>query len=83
MKYLDVYWSDLFKKSDSLTREITRELRGDCRTWFGGHEWEVAALLHGPLTKIVADAEILDKYGTDILVNGSVEASASRGRFRA
>ena len=71
MKYLDVYWSDLFKKSDSLTREITRELRGDCRTWFGGHEREVAALLHGPLTKIVADAEILDKYGTDILVNGT------------
>lgn len=71
VKYLDVYWSDLFKKSDSLTREITRELRGDCRTWFGEHEQEVATLLHAPLTKIVADAEILDKYGTNILVNGT------------
>ena len=71
VKYLDVYWSDLFEKSDSLTREITRELRGDCRTWFGEHEQEVATLLHAPLTKIVADAEILDKYGTDILVNGT------------
>ncbi|QJU09332.1 hypothetical protein FBF27_02800 [Candidatus Saccharibacteria bacterium oral taxon 488] len=71
VKYLDVYWSDLFKKSDSLTREITRGLRGDCRTWFREHEQEVATLLHAPLTKIVADAEILDKYGTNILVNGT------------
>lgn len=71
VKYLDAYWSDLFEKSDSLTREITKELRGDCRTWFGEHEQEVAALLHAPLTKIVADAEILDKYGTNILVNGT------------
>lgn len=71
VKYLDAYWSDLFKKSDSLTREITKELRGDCRTWFGKHEQEVAALLHAPLTKIVADSEILDKYGTDVLVNGT------------
>ncbi len=71
VKYLDAYWSDLFKKSDWPTREITKELRGDCRTWFGKHEQEVAALLHAPLTKIVADAEILDKYGTNILVNGT------------
>ena len=71
VKYVDAYWSDLFKKSDSFTREITRTLRGDCRTWFAEHEQEVAALLHAPLTKIVADAEILDKYGTDILVNGT------------
>lgn len=71
VKYVDAYWSDLFKKSDSFTREITRTLRGDCRTWFAEHEQEVAALLHAPLTKIVADAEILDKYGTRILVDGA------------
>ena len=71
VKYVGAYWSDLFKKSDSLTREITRELRGDCRAWFREHEQEVAALLYGPLTKIVADAEILDKYGTSILVDGA------------
>ena len=71
VKYLDAYWSDLFKKSDWPTREITEELRGDCRTWFGKHEQEVAALLHAPLTKIVADSEILDKYGTRILVDGA------------
>lgn len=71
VKYVDAYWDDLFEKPYPLTREITRELRGDCRTWFGEHEQEVAALLHAPLTKIVADAEILDKYGTNILVNGT------------
>jgi hypothetical protein len=71
VKYLDVYWSDLFEKSNWPTRKTTEELRGDCRTWFGEHEQEVATLLHAPLTKIVADAEILDKYGTDILVNGT------------
>ena len=71
VKYLDAYWSDLFEKSNWPTRKTTEELRGDCRTWFGEHEQEVAALLHAPLTKIVADAEILDKYGTNILVNGT------------
>ena len=71
VKYLDVYWSDLFEKSNWPTRKTTEELRGDCRTWFGEHEQEVATLLHAPLTKIVANAEILDKYGTDILVNGT------------
>lgn len=77
VKYLDAYWSDLFKKSDWPTREITEELRGDCRTWLGGHEQEVATLLHAPLTKIVADSEILDKYGTNILVN-STDRMANR-----
>ena len=77
VKYLDAYWSDLFKKSDWPTRKITKELRGDCRTWFGKHEQKVAALLHAPLTKIVADAEILDKYGTNILVN-STDRMANR-----
>ena len=77
VKYLDAYWSDLFKKSDWPTRKTTEELRGDCRTWFGKHEQEVAALLHAPLTKIVADAEILDKYGTNILVN-STDRMANR-----
>lgn len=71
VKYLDAYWSDLFEKSNWPTRKTTEELRGDCRTWFGEHEQEVATLLHAPLTKIVADAEILDKYGTNILVNGT------------
>lgn len=71
VKYVDAYWSDLFKKSNWPTRKTTEELRGDCRTWFGKHEQEVATLLHAPLTKIVADAEILDKYDTDILVNGT------------
>ncbi|QHU93090.1 hypothetical protein GWK77_02815 [Candidatus Saccharibacteria bacterium oral taxon 488] len=71
VKYLDVYWSDLFEKSNWPTRKTTEELRGDCRTWFGEHEQKVATLLHGPLTKIVADAEILDKYGTNILVNST------------
>lgn len=71
VKYVDAYWDDLFEKPDSLTREITRGLRGDCRTWFREHERGVAALLHGPLTKIVADAEKLDKYGTRILVDGA------------
>lgn len=71
VKYLDAYWSDLFEKSNWPTRKTTEELRGDCHTWFGEHEQEVATLLHAPLTKIVADAEILDKYGTNILVNGT------------
>ena len=71
VKYVDAYWSDLFKKSDSLTREITRELRGDCRTWFAEHEQEVAALLEGPLIEMVANIDELDEYGTDILVNGA------------
>ena len=71
VKYLDAYWSDLFKKSDWPTREITKELRGDCRTWFGEHEQKVAALLRGPLTKIVTSNEILDKYSAYTLVNGA------------
>lgn len=71
VKYVDAYWSDLFKKSDSLTREITRGLRGDCRTWFGEHEREVAALLEYPLIDRVANIDKLDKYGTRILVDGA------------
>lgn len=77
VKYVDAYWDDLFEKSNWPTCKTTEELRGDCRTWFGKHEQEVAALLHAPLTKIVADAEILDKYGTNILVN-STDRMANR-----
>lgn len=69
VKYLDVYWSDLFKKPDWLTREITKELRGDCRTWFGEHEREVAALLEYPLIDRVTNIDKLDEYGTRILVD--------------
>lgn len=71
VKYLDAYWDDLFEKSNWPTRKTTEELRGDCRTWFGEHEQKVAALLHGPLTKIVTSTEILDKYSAYTLVNGA------------
>ena len=71
VKYLDAYWSDLFKKSDWPTREITEELRGDCRTWFAEHEQEVAVLLRESLIEMVANIDELDEYGTDILVNGA------------
>lgn len=74
VKYLDAYWSDLFKKSDWPTRETTEELRGDCRTWFGEHEQEVAALLKRPLIGVfinIDEFDELDKYGTRILVNGT------------